>query len=242
MAGVAATYGPGTPLKIGQDHIWRGRDKTNGFLMRNVDGRVPALKESFSRVDIGAGNVISAAGAVPYGNGLWRDISTMDVDPGVVKTEKPAVGILVGIAEFNQGWQTGHPVQGWGVPTFGRADMIRKGYVGYKVAMTAVGQEANYLAYLQGDTTQDIATVRTVYDDWLAAYVGDPGATVPVLPVDGSKLALFFGNTSGFPIISVVSPVSGALPVNPALTGATFAGYVEIFEPENEAVFVTFGL
>ena len=232
MAGVGATYGPGSPLRIGQDYIWRGRDKTNGFLMRNVDGRVPALKQSFSRVDIGVANVIAAAGAVPWGNALWRDITTMDVDPGVVKTEKPATGIFVGILEFNQGWQTGHPVQNWGVPTFGRSDMINKGYVGYKVAMTAVGQEANYLAYLQGDRTQDIAAVRRFYPDWMTAYIAAP---------DGSKLGLFFSNASGFPIISVVAAVSGVLPAAPALANATFAGYIDIFEPENETVFVSLG-
>jgi len=230
MAGVSATYGPNSPLRIGQDQIWRGKGKTNGFLMRNVDGRVPALKESFSRVDIGVANVLETAGAVPYGNGLWRDISRMNVDPGVVKTEKPDVGILVGIAEFNQGWQTGHPVQGWGVPTFGRADMIRKGYVGYKVTMTGVGLAEDYLAYLQGDNTQDVETTRQVYSDWMELYIAAG---------DGAKLGIFFDNLSGFPIMSVIAAANQAAPT---MTGATFGGFVEIFEPENEAVFLTFGL
>jgi len=229
-SGVGATYGPNTPLRIGQEHVWRGRDRTNGFLMRNVDGRVPALKESFSRVDIGPSNVLLAAGAVPYGNGLWRDITRMDVDPGVVHTEKPAVGLFIGVSEFNQGWQTGHPVQGWGVPQFGRADMIRKGYVGYKVTMTEVGEEANYLAYLQGDRTLDVPATRMVYSDWLAAYIA--GA-------DGCKLGMFFSNTSGFPIMAVLTVAQQA---NPTMAGATFGGFIEIFEPENEAVFLTIGL
>lgn len=225
-----AILGPGSPLSISADKVWRGTDKTNGFLMRNVDGRVPALKQGFSRVDIGAANVLVNAGVVTYGNGLWRDISRMDVEPGVVKTEKPANGVLCGIAEFNQGWQTGHPVQGWGVPAYSRADMICKGYVGYKVWMAAIGQEANYLAYLQGDKAQDVNTVRLMYDDVIALYKA---------AADGSKLGMFFGNASGFPLISVIAPANLAAP---AMTGATFAGFVEIFEPEHEAVFLSFGL
>jgi hypothetical protein len=231
MSGLNATQGPGTPLRIGQEHIWRGVDKTNGFLMRSVDGRIPAMKQSFSRLDIGQANVLAAAGAVTWGNALWRDTSRIDVEPGVVHTEKPDVGFLCGILEFNQGYQTGHPVQNWGLPDFGRSDMICTGYVGYKVAMAAVGQEDNYLAYLQGDRSQDTDTVRTIYSDWMTDYATN-GA-------DGSRLGLFFANDSGFPIMSVIAAADVG---SPTLAGATFAGLVEIFEPENESVYVSFGI
>ncbi len=230
MAGINATYGPGTPLDISQENLWRGKGKTNGFLMRNVDGRVPALKQSFSRIDIGAGSVLNTLGVIPYGNGLWRDITRIDVDPGVVITDKPTKGILVGVAEFNQGLQTGHPVQNWGIPKFMRSDMINKGYIGYKVTMTGVGQEAHYLEYLKGNKTKDIDTVREVYSDWMSAYAqGD----------DGSRLALCFSNASGFPIMFVCADPKNIIDSLPAST--TFGGFVEIFEPENEAVFISFG-
>jgi hypothetical protein len=196
--------------------------------MRNVDGRIPATKESSSRNIVGASNVLAAAGVIPYGNGLWQDLTTMASGPGLINAEKPTVGRLIGIMEFNQGWQTGHPVQNWGIPTFGRADIIRSGYVGYKVSMTAVGQEANYLAYLQGDRAMDVVGVRQTYTEWLAAYSAAG---------DGAKLGLFFGNASGFPIMAVVPFANIA---NPTLAGATFAGFVMTFENENEAVFVEF--
>lgn len=329
-----AIMGPNAPLRIGQEQVWKGRDKTNGFLMRNADGRIPALKESFSRVDIGGGSVYSAAGATPYGNGLWRDLPNFADEPGVVKAEKPEKGVFVGVIEFNQGWQTGHPVQGWGIPAYGRSDMIRKGLVGYKVAMAGIGSDASYLSYLKGDKTADNVGVRTTYKDWVQALSEAD---------DGAKLGLFFSHVSGSPIISVVEPEAqtasyagttaqvvvsitntadndisitadtyilgdlsctvataitvgagesaslvfiasdvgvvsglpiigaaptiadldadldvtvtsatngtaavtsaptGVLTYSPGLVGATFAGYVEVFEPENEAVFVAIG-
>jgi hypothetical protein len=96
--------------------------------------------------------------------------------------------------------------------------------------MTSVGQEANYLAYLQGTKAQDIPAVRKLYADVITAYKA---------AADGSKLGMFFGNASGFPLITVLAPADQAAP---SMTGATFAGFVEIFEPEHEAVFLSFGL
>jgi hypothetical protein len=205
-------------------------NKTNGFLMRNADGRVPALVEPAGRLRIDAANVLREDDIVPWGNGLWRDIGAIDTQPGIAHCEKPVKGWLIGLLQFNQGWQAGNPVAPYGVPSYSKASIIRKGFAGFKTAMTAVGQEDEYLAYLKGDTAQDIPAVRTAYDEWTAVYKA--GA-------DGSRLGLFIGNASGFPIVSLVLKANLAAP---ALTGASFAGFAEIFEKENSAVYFDINL
>jgi hypothetical protein len=44
-----AEYTPGMPMRIGGfDQLWKGSVKTNGMLMKAVDGRIPALVEGYS--------------------------------------------------------------------------------------------------------------------------------------------------------------------------------------------------
>jgi len=218
--------GPGTPMKIGGASSWRGTDRTNGFLMRNADGRIPAIQNSFADLVIDALSPFVAESAVPWGNALFVDQSEVETKSGVMHTNKPAVGYLAGVLKFDQGIQTGHPVQNWGLMEFGKGTRIVSGLIGYKHSMAEVGQETEYLAYLKGDRTQDVDTVRHTYADWMAAFAEAD---------EGDRLALFFGNASGFPIFSIVP--AGTLPV---LADATFAGFAApaLFEPENEAVFV----
>jgi hypothetical protein len=242
-------YGAGTPIDISDPKkLWRGSDKTNGFLMRNVDGRVPALKEGFAAAVIGNANLLIDPYVIPWGNALWVNVANIDTQPHTVLAQKPgAKAWLQGVLSFEQGWQTGNPVQNYGLPPYSRGNVIRKGYVGYKVALvpgvSAEDNAADYLAYLQGDATKDINTVRSLYADWMAELKAAG---------DGSRLALFFEDTSGFPIVKAVmttgtllddngDPV-GTVPVVPVLAGATFAAFAEVLEPENEAVYFDINL
>jgi len=207
------------------DALYKGLNKTNGFLMRNVDGRVPALQQPLGRLSIDAVNALSDDGIVPWGNGLWRDISRMDTHPGIAHAQKPAKAFFCGVLKFNQGKQAGNPVVPWGLESYSKGTIVSKGPVGYKTAMAAIGKEEAYLDYLKGKASQDIPAVRTVYKDWVALYKAAN---------DGDKLGLFFSNDSGFPVVAVVAKANIAAP---ALAGATFAGFAEVWEPENEAVF-----
>jgi hypothetical protein len=220
-------YGNGTPLTIDQHNVFRGQGRTNGFLMKNVDGRIPALQEGFSRLAIGSGSTLYADGIVPYGTALWRDTNIIDTNPGGVFADKPTKAWFVGVLKFEQGMQTGHPVAGHGIQAGAmKGTLVRSGLVGYKVSMTAVGQEANYLAYLKGDKTKDTGTVRKIYADWVAAWKA---------AADGGRLAMFFANASGFPVIALVIAANlGA----PTLANCTFGGWVEVLEPENQAVYI----
>jgi hypothetical protein len=219
-------FGPGMPLDTSNlETLYKGANKTNGFLMRNVDGRVPALQQPLGRLSISAENSLSDDGAVPWGNGLWRDISVIDTRPGIALAQKPDRAFFCGVLKFNQGWQAGHPVMPYGLPSYSKGTIVSKGLVGYKVAMKAAGQEKNYLEYLKGKSSQDIPDVRTTYKDWADLYK---------TANDGDKLGLFFGNDSGFPVVAIIAKANIAAP---SLTGATFGGFAEVWEPENEAVF-----
>jgi hypothetical protein len=233
-----ADYAPLDPGKYGTapidisdaNRLWQGWDRTNGFLMRNVNGRIPALEESWSRLVLGASNPLYDAYVVPPGNGLWLDLANIDTAPHALHAGKPAKGLLSGVLKFNQGWQTGNPVQNWGIPPYSTGTLIRRGPVGYKVAMTAAGQEEDYIKCLQGDKAADIPTVRTTFKEWMAAWKA--GA-------DGSRLGIFFADSSGFPVVSLVPAASLS---NPVLADAGFGGFAEVVEPENEAIYFDINL
>jgi hypothetical protein len=224
-----AEYMPGMPLDIGSpDRLWKGGVKTNGFLMKAVNGRIPSLVEGYSRIEIDVANVLSVPDVVPWGNGLWRDVNEIDVRPGVRHAQAPSgKPSIVGVFMFNQGWQASNPIQPYGMPTYSTGALIRKGLVGYEHAMAAVNKAADYLKYVQGDKDPavDVNTVRTLYDDWVAAWKA--GAA-------GSKLGLFFDNSTGFPVVSVVLAADLAAPTLP---GCTFGGFAEVFAKEFERIY-----
>jgi hypothetical protein len=244
-------YGPGTPIDIADGNkLWSGSDRTNGFLMRSVDGRIPALEESFAKALAKADNPLFADGVLPWGNALWLDLASIHTQPHTVHAEKPAKAKIAGVVKFEQGWRTGNPVQNWGLPLYSRGTVIRDGLVGYKVAMNSVADPENYLAYLRGDESKDASSVRTTYDMWVDALRS--GA-------DRSNLALFFSQTSGFPVVLVATPydVLGGAPGTTyskddfdgltdltgfavrteAIGGLSFGGMAKVFEPENKAIY-----
>jgi hypothetical protein len=219
-------YGPGTPIDIAdQNKLWGGSDKTNGFLHRNVDGRIPALRESWSRIIIDPANPLYTDNAVTWGNGFWYDLANIDTQPHALHAEKPATSQFAGILLFEQGRQTGNPILPYGLPAYSTGTLVRLGEIGYKTALFSLGVADDYYAYLKGDASKDVPTVRSTFKDWLALLKA---------AADGSKLGLFFDNNSGFPYVAVVAAASLA---NPTVAGATFGGFATIVEPENEAIF-----
>jgi hypothetical protein len=224
-----AEYTPGMPMDIGSPaRLWKGGVKTNGILMRAVNGRIHSLVEGYSRIVIDSANVLYVPDVVPWGNALWRDNGEIDVRPGVRHAQAPSgKPSIVGIFEFNQGWQASNPIQPYGMPSYSTGAIIRQGLVGYEHAMTGTGMASDYLKYIQGDHSAgvDTSTVRTLYADWVAALKAAAA---------GSKLGLFFDNVTGFPIVSVVLAANLA---TPTLSGATFGGFAEVFAKEFERVY-----
>jgi hypothetical protein len=224
-----AEYMPGMPMDIGSpDRLWKGGVKTNGMLMRAVNGRIPSLVEGYSRIVVDPASVLSVPDVVPWGNALWREVNEIDVRPGVRYAQAPSVKpSIVGILEFNQGWQASNPIQPFGMPAYSTGAIIRQGLVGYEHAMAAVSKAAEYLKYVQGDKSAaaDVNTVRTLYADWVDSWKSAAA---------GSKLALFFDDATGFPVISTVLKADLA---GPALTGCTFGGFAEVFAKEFERIY-----
>jgi hypothetical protein len=218
--------------------------------MRSVDGRIPALEESFAKALAGATNPLFDDGVLPWGNALWLDLTHIDTQPHTVHAEKPTKAKIAGVLKFEQGWQTGNPVQNWGLPLYSRGTVIRDGLVGYKVALNSSADPEDYLSYLRGDESKDVDSVRTTYKEWMDALrIAD----------DGSNLGLFFEAASGFPVVAVVSPVSvlsgapgaayaqgdfaqerlaiGVAVFGAAFDGLVFGGMAKVFEPENKAIY-----
>jgi hypothetical protein len=222
-----AEYMPGMPMDIGSpDRLWKGGVKTIGILMRAVNGRIPSLVEGYSRITIDPASVLYEPDVVPWGNGLWREVNEIDTRPGVRYAQAPSVKpSLLGVFEFNQGWQASNPIQPFGMPSYSTGTIIRKGLVGYEHALTAVAKAEEYLKYIEGDAAQDVAAVRTVYADWVAAWKAAAA---------GSKLGLFFDDATGFPVVSVVLAADIAKPV---LADCTFAGFAEVFAQEHGRVY-----
>jgi hypothetical protein len=222
-----AEYMPGMPMDIGSpDRLWKGGVKTNGILMKAVNGRIPSLVEGFSRITIDPASVLYEPDVVPWGNGLWREVNEIDTRPGIRHAQAPSVKpLLMGVFEFNQGWQASNPIQPFGMPSYSTGTVIRNGLVGYEHALTDVASADDYLKYIQGEAAQDDPAVRTVYADWVAAWKAAAA---------GSKLGLFFDDATGFPVVSVVLAADLAEPV---LADCTFGGFAEVFAKEHERVY-----
>jgi hypothetical protein len=222
-----AEYTSGMPMSIGGfDRLWKGGIRTNGMLMKSVDGRIPSLVEGYSRIVLDAGNVLYAPDVIPWGNAVWRDVKEVSTRPGIRYAQAPATGpCLVGVFEFNQGWQASNPIQPYGMPSYSTGAIIRKGLVGYEHAMKETGNSAEYLKYLQGDRSADVLDACTFYAGWVAKW--QSAGT-------GSKLAIFFENETGFPIVAVVGVADLAKPV---LSDAVFGGFAEVIAKDHERIY-----
>jgi hypothetical protein len=214
--------------------------------MGDVNSRIPALTEGYASILLDPASPLYAPDVVTWGHGIWRDVAEVDTKPGTRYAQAPAAKpMLVGVFKFNQGWQDSNAIQPYGMPSYSTGTIIRQGLVGYEFAMAEVGKSEDYMKYLMGDKSMNVASVRTLYADWMAAWKGAAA---------GSKLALFFEDESGFPIVAVVpNPASPTLdggtftafPVavsvvntmSPTLAGATFAGFLEVIAKEHERVY-----
>jgi hypothetical protein len=222
-------YGNGMPIDISdQKKLWGGFGKTNGILHKNVDGRIPAMKGSWARIMAARlENPLSERGVIPWGNAFWRNLGLIDTKPNTFYPDKPDAGLFGGILLFEQGWQSGNPIVPYGLVDYTRGTVIPSGLVGYQTSMAAVGAEEDYYKFLQNqaDRAYNKIEARKGYKEWMADLKAAG---------DGSKLGIFFGNGSGFPLVEAVPAADRA---NPAVTDATFGGFARLYEPENEIVY-----
>ena len=218
------THNSGGLLQTGGTRPWRGNELTNGFLMKNADGRVAAITQSGS-LSLANNTAMVADGsiAVPFGSALVRRLSELGTSrnkfySGMAQSIAQQFG---GVLKYEPGWAGSHPVVNWGVPPVSKFTVITKGIVGYKFSKKTTGSAANYIACLKGDLTNVLTTVDR-FSDWMTALAE---ATV-----NGSNLWLFFELATGFPMVAV------GVEADPVPTGYVRVAQAHVIEPENEMV------
>lgn len=206
-------------LSVAGSKAWKGGELTNGFLMRNADGRVAAITQS-GTIDISDNAAVTQA--VPFGNGLIRLFSDVASDANILKSGAAGNSVyqFAGVVKYEPGWAISHPVQNWGIPSFSKFTAITRGIVGYKFSQKSGQSNADYLAFLKGDKTK--VTAIDTYTEWLAALAA---ATVI-----GSNLYLLISVLTGFPKVIVGGPDKHSVSVP---VGHILVGQAVVFEPEN---------
>lgn len=217
------TVNSGSLLSVSGSKVWKGGEKTNGFLMRNADGRVSAITQS-GTLDL-AENTAGIT-AVPFGNGLFRRLD--GGTKAVVNELKSGVALadviqFAGVVKYEQGWAESQPVQNWGIPGYSKFTAITRGIVGYKFSQKAAASDADYLAFIKGDKTK--VTAIDAFDDWIAALYAATAL--------GSTLYLLVSLTTGFPRVIAGGPDRHSVSI-PA--GFILIGQAVVFEPENDMI------
>ena len=212
----------GNLLSVSGTKAWKGGELTNGFLMRNADGRVAAITQS-GTIDISGNAAVTTA--VPFGNGLIRVVGDVATDANLLKSGAAAASVyqFAGVVKYEPGWAISHPVQNWGIPAFSKFTAITRGIVGYKFSQKSGQSNADYLAFIRGDKTK--VTAIDTFTEWMAALAA---ATVI-----GSNLYLLISVLTGFPKVIVGGPDKHTVSI-PA--GHMLVGQAVVFEPENGMV------
>jgi uncharacterized repeat protein (TIGR02543 family) len=213
----------GSLLSVTGNKAWRGEELTNGFLMRNADGRVAAITQS-GTIDLSDNAAVTAA--VPFGNGLIRLLEDANVSEiNALKSGAPGDSVyqFAGVVKYEPGWAISHPVQNWGIPAFSKFTAITRGIVGYKFSLKSGQTNADYLAFLKGDKSK--VTAIDTFDDWMTALAA--------ADVIGSNLYLLISVLTGFPKVVVGGPDKHSV-VIPA--GHMLIAQAVVFEPENGMV------
>lgn len=211
----------GSLLRVSGSNAWKGGELTNGFLMRNADGRVAAITQS-GTLDL-TGNTIFP-NAAPFGNGLVRVLqnATTPASVNALKSGIPEDQIyaFAGVIKYEPGWAISHPAQNWGIPPFSKFTCITRGIVGYKFSQKSGQSNADYLAFIMGNKAK--VTAIDTYDNWMTMLAG--ATTI------GQTLYLLINQLTGFPqvVLGVANRASVSIPA-----GYMLVGEAVVFEPEN---------
>lgn len=210
----------GSLLSVSGNKAWKGEELTNGFLMRNADGRVAAITQS-GTLDLTDNSAVTVA--VPFGNGLVRLTAEANAkEINALKSGVPANALyqFAGIVKYEPGWAVSHPVQNWGIPAFSKFTAITRGIVGYKFSKKSGQSDADYLAFIKGDKSK--VTAIDTFEEWMTLL-----ATATVV---GSNLYLLIDIATGFPRVIAGGASIHAVSV-PA--GHMLIAKAVVFEPEN---------
>ena len=215
-----ATEMSGSLLSVTGSKAWKGGELTNGFLMKNADGRVAAITQS-GTLDLTDNSAVT--NAVPFGNGLVRLTAEANgKEINALKSGVPANALyqFAGIVKYEPGWAISHPVQNWGIPAFSKFTAITRGIVGFKFSKKLGQSDADYLAFIKGDKSK-ITAVDT-FEDWMTLLAAATAV--------GSNLYLLIDVATGFP--RVIAGGASIHAITPT-AGHMLVGRAVVFEPEN---------
>lgn len=221
----------GSLLSVAGSRVWKGDELTNGFLMRNADGRVPAITQS-GIITLNTNSLYASDMTIPFGCGVFRRLnlvnsSKQEVNNFVVDDDQgSAVLGFAGIIKYEQGWAESNPIKNWGVPAYSKFTLIAKGIVGFKYFVEqATADFASFFAFMKGDKSKraNVEGYAEILAKWQAASATDPNTHV----------YLVVSTENGMPFAYISDRNNFTLPFNGFFT----VGRAVLFEPENETIY-----
>ncbi|MBP9044000.1 MAG: hypothetical protein KBG49_10965 [Spirochaetes bacterium] len=222
----------GSLLSVAGSRVWKGDELTNGFLMRNADGRVPAITQS-GIITLNTNSLYASDMTIPFGCGVFRRLnlvnsSKQEVNNFVVDKQGGAALGFAGIIKYEQGWAESNPIKNWGVPAYSKFTLIVKGIVGFKYFALVENDEADFasfFAFIKGDKTKR-ANVEG-YAEVLAKWQLASATTTNI------HVYLAFSTANGMPLAYISDRNNVTPPFNDLFT----VGRAVLFEPENETIY-----
>lgn len=166
-------YSAGAILKMTGNGIWKGQDKTNGKLMKNMN--IMQLTVGYSKLVTSAALIATGAAGVAFGNGVWFDrnptvkAATPYTVHGGIPTAVGAVPRLAGVIVQDEAIMTGQPIYNDVLLAHNKGRIAVRGYVQYKTALSSTGTAVDY-------TNVDDTMVMFVDDATGFPVVAAPGA------------------------------------------------------------------
>jgi len=220
----------GSLLSVAGSRVWKGDELTNGFLMRNADGRVPAITQS-GIITLNTSSLYASDMTIPFGCGVFRRLnlvnsSKQEVNNFVVDDQGGTRLGFAGIIKYEQGWAESNPIKNWGVPAYSKFTLIVKGIVGFKYFVEqSTADFASFFAFIKGDKTKraNVEGYAEVLAKWQTASATTPNTHV--------YLAVSIAN--GMPFAYISDRNNFTQPFNDFFT----VGRAVLFEPENETIY-----
>ena len=220
----------GSLLSVTGSRIWKGDELTNGFLMRNADGRVPAITQS-GIITLSSTSLYASDMTIPFGCGVFRRLnlvnsSKQEVNTFVVDDHDAAYLGFAGIIKYEQGWAESNPIKNWGVPAYSKFTLIVKGIVGFKYFVKqSTADYESFFDFMKGDKTKrsKIEGYEEILTKWQTA-----SATT-----SNTHVYLAFSTANGMPVAYVSDRNTFSQPGDDHFT----VGRAVLFEPENETIY-----
>jgi len=220
----------GSLLSVAGSRVWKGDELTNGFLMRNADGRVPAITQS-GIITLSTHSLYVSDMTIPFGCGVFRRLdlvnsSKQEVNNFVVDDQDTTALGFAGIIKYEQGWAESNPIKNWGVPAYSKFTLIVKGIVGFKYFVKqSTGDFESFFAFMKGDKSKraNVEGYAEILAKWQTASAA----------MTNTHVYLAVSTANGMPFAYISDRNTFTQPFDDFFT----VGRAVLFEPENETIY-----